>query len=261
MSEASEIKLITDFLSAELENKIIKDFVIFGGQYAKKDPPGYDGFLNHLPLLVESVKCKGKFIYFNLFNETKRFYVLHNLRLAGRWQTYKDKYCKLYIEIENKKIWFRDTKCTSYIEFTQDEKILTNQLKSLGPDILTNEFSLPLWKKLIQTHCNKNITIFLTQQSIISGIGNYIKSESLYYAGISPLRKTGSLTENEQEKLYEGIRIISRVSYNKGGVNIMNESNDNNYYDSELKIYKKKNAEKTMTLDGRITYWDPDLQY
>ena len=41
----------------------------------------------------------------------------------------------------------------------------------------------------------------LTDQEIISGCGNYIKSEALYYVKISPLRKVSTLTQKEIELL------------------------------------------------------------
>ena len=141
--------------------------------------------------------------------------------MTGRWQDYEDKYCRWYIELSNGEcIWFRNPRCLATLEYTSKKKELENCINKLGPDILTDDFNLNIWKSLICTHKNKNITSFLMNQNIISGIGNYIKSEALYYAKISPRRKIGSLKETEQLKLFEGIRIIPRISYNKGGLSI-----------------------------------------
>jgi formamidopyrimidine-DNA glycosylase len=100
-------------------------------------------------------------------------------------------------------------------------------------------------------------------QNIISGIGNYIKAEALYYAKVSPLRKTGSLNDTEAEKLFEGIRIIPRVAYNKNGMSIRDYANskgEKGTYVGDLKIYAQPHAKKTKTSDGRMTHWDPDVQ-
>lgn len=87
-------------------------------------------------------------------------------------------------------------------------------------------------------------------QNIISGCGNYIKSEVLYYSHISPLRKVNSLNIKEIEKLYEALKTIPKLSYEY--------QLTGNYFNK--KIYKNKNSKRTKTADGRFTYWDPIIQ-
>jgi len=214
MPESAEVKLTTDYLKSKLENKVISDWVFMSGQYGDKLPSGFSEFEINLPLIVENVECKGKFIYFTLFNENGYFYIMHSLRMTGRWQDYEDKCCHWYIEVDNSEnIWFRDPRCFATVEFTSNDKNLKKTLDKLGPDILTDEFSLDIWKELVEKHKQKNITSFLMNQDIISGIGNYIKAEALYYAKISPLRKTGSLNEVEltlsvEQAYYESRRCM-----------------------------------------------------
>ena len=38
------------------------------------------------------------------------------------------------------------------------------------------------------------------------------------------------------------------------------ENGSRGSYDSELKIYGRKNVSRTKTADGRITYWDSEVQ-
>ena len=100
-------------------------------------------------------------------------------------------------------------------------------------------------------------------QKIISGCGNYIKAEALYYAKISPLRKIGSLTQSESDKLFEALRIIPRIAYNYKGLSIKDYTDqygEKGTYENELKIYGRKDAKRTKTSDGRITHWDPTVQ-
>ena len=265
MPESAEVKLITDYLKSKLENKIIIDWVFCdGGQYEDKNPKGFDEFDKYLPCIVENVQCKGKFIYFTVFNENGYFYILHSLRMTGRWEEYDDKHCRWYIKLgNNENLWFINPRCFATLEFTSKQTVLQKALDKLGPDILTDHFNLETWNKLRQKHKNKNITSFLMNQRIISGIGNYIKAEALYYAKISPLRKTGSLTTVEADKLFEGIRIIPRIAYNKNGMSIKDYSNYKGVkgtYVGDFKIYSQSHAKKTKTSDGRITHWDPDVQ-
>jgi formamidopyrimidine-DNA glycosylase len=265
MPEAAEVQLTIEYLNICLENKIIKKWNFISGQYEEEKPKGFDKFEKNLPLIVENVECKGKFIYITTFNENGYHYILHSLRMTGRWQNYEDKYCRWNIEIdgENDKLWFRNPRCLATLEFTTDKSVLEKALNNLGPSILSSEFSLDKWNEMIIQHKNKNITSFLMNQNIFSGIGNYIKAEALYYAKISPLRKTGSLNPYEASKLYEGVKIIPRIAYNKNGLSIKDYKDfdgEKGNYEEDLKIYGKSNAKKTKTADGRTTYWDPKIQ-
>lgn len=90
MPESAEVKITTDYLKSKLENKVITDWVFKSGQYEDTLPPGFAEFEDRMPLIVENVQCKGKFIYFTLFNEDGYFYIMHSLRMTGRWQDYED---------------------------------------------------------------------------------------------------------------------------------------------------------------------------
>tara|TARA_Y100000389_G_scaffold85563_1_gene82299 strand:+ start:1855 stop:2655 length:801 start_codon:yes stop_codon:yes gene_type:complete len=265
MPESAEVKLTTEYLKDTLENRIINGWVFCdGSKYQDKKPNGFKEFEKQLPVIVENVECKGKFIYFTVFNEKGYFYILHSLRMTGRWQDYEDNYCRWYIDLnDNDPVWFRNPRSLATIEFTSKKSILQKALDNFGPDILTEQFNLDVWNDLLDKYKNKNITSFLMDQSIISGIGNYIKAEALYYAKVSPLRKVGSLKETEKSKLFEGIRIIPRIAYNKNGMSMKDYTNfkgEEGDYKGDLKIYSQPHAKKTKTSDGRMTHWDPKIQ-
>jgi len=268
MPESCEVKLTTDYLNSRLENKIILKWVFIGGQYEEKHPDGFNEFKINLPLIVDKVNCKGKLIYFVLHNEFQTFYILHSLRVTGRWQVNKDKYCRWYIEFKgendtNERLWFHNPRCLATLCFTTNKHVFNNNLSRLGPDILSDKFTLTVWEKLLTMYKNRNITSFLMDQRVISGCGVYIKSEALWYAKISPLRKVKSLKQYETDLLYEALRIIPRIAYNYKGLSLKNYTDHNGRkgsYEYKLQIYGKKHAQKTKTADGRTTYWDPDRQ-
>lgn len=265
MPEGPECKLTAEYLDTVLENKAIMEWEFISGQYnEEKLPMGFKQFNEALPLLVEKVSCKGKLIYFVLYNEFGKFYILHSLRMTGRWQEKEDNYCRWYISLDDgKKIWFRNPRCLATLKFTNEKVIFNSIIDKIGPDILTPQFNLDIWKKLIHKHRNKNITSFLMNQNIIGGCGNYIKAEVLYYAKISPLRKVKSLTDEENEQLFQGLIIIPRLSYNYKGLSIKDYTNEygkKGDYEFKLKIYGQPTATKVKTSDGRITHWDPNRQ-
>lgn len=265
MPECAETRLTVEFLNRSLQNKKITEWIFSGGGYTDKSPEGYDEFDAALPLTVVKVDCKGKFIYFILNDdEQNEYYILHSLRMTGRWQKMHDEYCKWFVEIDNNQtLWFRDPRSFATVKFTTNIEELDDKLKSLGPDIMKPEFTLPLFKNLVKNFSTRNICSFLMDQSIISGCGNYIKAESLYYAKISPLRKIGNLNEDEVELLYQALTIIPRIAYNKNGVSLRDYADENgekNYCIDFLKVYGNIRASRTKTPDGRNTYWFPDVQ-
>ena len=265
MPEGPECKITAEYLNKLLKGKKILDWVFSGGKYTEINPIGFEDFDEALPLKVEQVYSKGKIIVFRLQNEKNQsYYIIHTLMSSSSWQLEYDKNSKWFLEIEDgKTLWFKDSRGYSTLFFTDDIEEVGEKLDSLGPDILSVEFTLTFFKEMIQKYKNRNITSFLMDQEVLSGCGNYIKSEALYYAGVSPLRKVCDLTDRENELIYEGIIVTSRLSYNYNGLETKNFSNGcekRGYYKEKLQIYGKKGSKKTKTPDGRITYWDPKKQ-
>lgn len=255
MCDGFETKLVTDYLKTSLENRVIIDWVFHDS------PDGFSAFKEALPLMVEEVSCKGRLIYIVVYNEHHRFYIFHTLPTVSDdgWQTSGSapRSYSSYLKLDSGEFLYlrpMRNKGNPTFQFISEERIFTGILDKLGPDILTEEFSLQFWSSLMKEYSSSssssnevNITSFLTNQSIISGCGPIVKCESLYYANISPLRTVGSLTDIEREKLFEGLRIISRCGYASGGV-------------IECKVYEKEGSTKTKTPDGKITYWNEDEQ-
>lgn len=265
MPEIPEVKLTVDFLNKALQGKNITEWIFSGGRYTEDYPEGYDEFDIALPLTVEEVNCKGKFIYFTLSDcEGGKYFIMHSLMMTGRWQKIHDDYCKWFVEVDDgTTLWFRDPRAFATVKFTTDEDVLNQKLNSLGPDIMKPEFTLPLFKDLAKKYPTRNVCAFLMDQNVISGCGNYIKAEVLYDAKISPQRRMREINDAELELIYQSLCVIPRISYNNKGLSLRdyaNEDGKQGHHDRDLKIYGKKWARRTKTADGRTTYWDPNHQ-
>ena len=59
------------------------------------------------------------------------------------------------------------------------------------------------------------ITKVLMDQSIIAGVGNYIKADSLWLAKISPHKTVADLTDGELAILNRSIKKVIRESYER----------------------------------------------
>ena len=113
-----------------------------------------------------------------------------------------------------------------------------------------------------------NITKGLMDQSLMSGIGNYLKSEILFASRISPHRNIEDITDKELKILYTQARKIIKESYVLGGLSVKDflniEGKEGESY-KLIKVYCKtkidgKKIKKEKTKDGRTTHWVPELQ-
>ncbi len=55
-------------------------------------------------------------------------------------------------------------------------------------------------------------------QSVIAGVGNLLADETLWRAGLSPVRPAGELSEEELDRLRRELRAATRRAIRRGGV-------------------------------------------
>ena len=264
-----ETIIIKEYLKYKLENRIILNIGFLNGQYKQKSPIGYVEFQKKTPLIVENVLSKGPLIYIILFNENGYFYILHTLKnKESKWQEHEDDECFFYINISSstsndvEKFWFKDPKFLSNLQFTSKESVLDKQINKIGVDIMSREFTLEYWDYILYTYKNKNIISLLTNLSIISGLDNLIISEILYYSKISPLKNICNLKTLNKDKLFEAIRIIPRILYNKKILTTEDYENSGIQltYGDDIKIYEKIDSRRLVLLNSNIIYWDSQIQ-
>src|SRR5699024_996857 len=65
---------------------------------------------------------------------------------------------------------------------------------------------------------NRRLTSLLLDQGFVSGIGNYLRSEIMFYAGVNPYKKLKEYTVVEKEKLAEATVKLTVRSYETEGI-------------------------------------------
>lgn len=96
----------------------------------------------------------------------------------------------------------------------RDER--TAVTRRLGPDIFADPFPLAA---LVDTFRKSDAPIgaAVLEQSLLAGVGNIAKSESLHRAGVDPRRPAASLADDELVRVLEAARAVCIESYNEGG--------------------------------------------
>lgn len=267
MPEGPEVKTITDELEKLLNNKILVSMEILGGRYKNKTPENFELFQQSLPLKINKVNCKGKFIWFQLDDNWS---IWNTLGMSGGWKTEPIKHSDVKISVDDLDLWFTDQRHFGTFKFCNNPIELQKKLQSIGPDLLSDDtYTLDQFISKIKKYKQHALPKILMEQTIFSGIGNYLKAEVLYASKISPLRKIEDISDLELETLFQNIKKIIKSSYLAKGATIRNYSdlsNNSGGYSFEFKVYNRvtddfgNHVVKTQTNDKRTTHWVTEIQ-
>ncbi len=267
MPEGPEVRKNIDYLNSVLQGTRIVNLEINSGRYEKHGPfSGYESMLKD-DLVVESVNCKGKFIYFD-FNS--RASLWSTLGMSGVWQGKASKHTRItLVNHKGQNVYFNDVRNFGTLKYTQSIDELSKKLKSLGPDVLNSEVDQNAIRERFLKKPNKTIAESLMNQSVISGVGNYLKAEILYACEISPHRLCKDINKKEFKSLAEACYWIPRLSYKMGGATLSTYRQPNGekgLYSRRFAVYNQKydpygnQVIKEKTLDKRTTHWAPKIQ-
>ncbi|MFC4785759.1 Fpg/Nei family DNA glycosylase [Nocardioides sp. MAHUQ-72] len=81
-------------------------------------------------------------------------------------------------------------------------------LASLGPDPLADEFTIDVFRAILEREGRKQIKGVLRHQGTIAGIGNAYSDELLHAARMSPFKPANSLDDTELQTLYDAVRTV-----------------------------------------------------
>lgn len=266
MPEGPEVRVISDQLKCIIKRRItlieIADTKFVDLQQIK------------LPIIITDISCYGKRILIHLGD----IILVSFLGMEGRWSFSEGKHTRVKLNLETEPceyapgytlviksvLHFDDSRRFGYLKIF-DSKSITNYLSGFGPDILATEVSSELWQRLIKG--KRKITDVLLDQKVIAGIGNYLKSDILYMAKVSPHRTVDTLTFYEKEQIRVASHIIIRKAYNGNGLTLRS------YWDMHGKkgdykplVYGRTNDDygnaiiKDAGNNKRSTYWVKEIQ-
>ena len=301
MPEAPEVKRIVDSLRSELVGLRVLELAV-----SEKSPVKYHGLLDKAHHLVKQkcieILCKGKYIFFFFENHTSLF---GGLGMTGQFLYDFDKHPKFWLELDNNsKLKSKSVEVCVYHDarnfgnwtigtweeaFAKMETFGVDLLAVTQPILLTDdsliealeEFGIDLnlteqeaWEVFYLAITNKRrkntlVANFLLTTDSIYGIGNYLKSEILYAAKISPYRTLGNLSDTEIEELFDQSLLIMTDSYLHGGLTIDSYQDPNRAPGKyKKKVYNKDTDPEGNPITcvwigsgkGRATYYVESIQ-
>lgn len=234
MPEGPEIRTMSDQLRSKILNLTCSHMIMLPKSRYWKAPffsscqIQYQDNENHRVYNISSnvvqVLSRGKKIIIELktLNDTL-FRMVSSCAMYGRWSWNQSKYTCLILVF--------DTFCAFYDDVTNEglfsicsypSSEYEHIFKNVGPDLMTEEVTYEIYKRVITNPRIKNLKImnFMMEQKYLSGIGNYLRAEILYKCRINPYRILGSFNENEIYMLFYYSKTTIWESYQSSGLTI-----------------------------------------
>jgi len=274
MPEGPEVRTTVDRLSDLAVGRTLQRIDFVNEQYRSKQVRDQvDGLVAALPLTIESVDCKGKFIWFTL---SDGWTIWNTLGMAGTWRTEPDRHHMLSFVLDDhgrsRELVYKEARRfgTFKVFHDPDGSLLDAKLSTLGPDLLAGDgVDAALWRSRFRARDHRNICEALMDQKVVSGIGNYLKAEALYRARIHPLAKVGDLDDDQLDALRVAADFCIRLSYAAQGATIRDyrlPDGSAGRATFEFLCYNRRydpdgNTVVTQgTPDKRTTHWVPQVQ-
>ena len=148
------------------------------------------------------------------------------------------------------------------------------QLRSLGPDLLSDTFDHDEALRRIRARASDPIGDVLLDQRRVAGIGNVFKSEVLFLAGRLPFTPVGSLADSDLERIVEISReqLAANVMGRSQTLSLASGRRTTRSLDPSAKLWVYGRAGKPCRRCGspirskktgphaRVTYWCPECQ-
>ena len=93
-------------------------------------------------------------------------------------------------------------------------------LSRIGPDVLDAKLTPAAVAKRLQQpeFARRALSVLLLEQGFLAGMGNYLRSEVLFEAGLAPGRSPVDLTPGERKRLASALLQVPRRSYTTRGI-------------------------------------------
>lgn len=307
MPEGPECRRVTEKLRV-LKGQTLIEISFASNPSSLKYFNAISPYLNLLPLVCLDVICLGKQIFFffdkniclfgglGMEGHWYRFFDWFSQEKYLESEPIYPKYCLNFGETSEKanwiniSVWYDDKRNFGNITFGSWQDAFL-KMKTLGPDLLATVYPIDDINNVLISYLppeffsradldrfkvelrkprrvNMNICKFL-MGSYITGIGNYLKSEILYAANISPYRNLGSLKDEEIKILHAVTLEKISQSYKAGGLThgtFLDPDREKGIF--EVVIYKRKDLldpnnfliRYDKSIDGRGTYFVPEIQ-
>lgn len=143
-------------------------------------------------------------------------------------------------------------------------------LANLGPEPLSADFDGDYLFEMSRGR-RAPVKTFLMDQSVVVGVGNIYAAESLFRAGISPLREAGKVSRERYQRLADAVKEILAHAIQRGGTTLrdfISPDGAPGYFEQELLVYGREGEPcrscgkplRHAAIGQRASVWCPRCQ-
>lgn len=217
MPEGPEIKRSVDKIAEAVEDKALLDVRIVW--------PALKAWERELAQQrIVKVEARSKALLLHWSNHMTLYN--HN-QLYGVWYVRENgnvpqtqRALRLVLQGPQKTAWLYSA--TDLMLLTPDELEEHPYLRKLGPDVLNPNTQLETIHARFDDarYRNRRLYNLLLDQGFLAGLGNYLRSEILFVAGVPITYRPKDCNDRQLQKLAEATLLLPRQSYETGGVTL-----------------------------------------
>lgn len=91
------------------------------------------------------------------------------------------------------------------------------RLAALGPDLLAVPFDAAGVRARLAAQPDREVGAVLLDQTVVAGVGNYLRAEILFLCRIDPWRRVADLTAADLDALLDALPAVGQHAYARGG--------------------------------------------
>lgn len=217
MPEGPDVRQNIDLIKEKINGFVLTGIKILNGKYSRQVIlENCQEFNKSLPSKCIKIDNKGKFSYMILKNGWSIWISFGMTGFLTTESGLKHNNIEFITQNPNHTFFFNDQRNFGVIKLEKNMSSLHNKLETLGPDpIINRKKSKRFVEKLRSMNPNEEISVALLDQSLIAGVGNYVRAEALYRAKLNPFIKIKDLTDKEMKRLLDAIYYIIKKVYNE----------------------------------------------
>jgi formamidopyrimidine-DNA glycosylase len=271
MPELPEVETVRLGLAPVLEGRRL-DVTVRRGDLRRPLPRGFKARLQGRRVMA--IERRGKYLLFRL--EGDLVWLAH-LGMSGRFRiggsepaTAHDHL--LVVTDRGDRIVYHDPRRFGLMDLFPASEIANHpSLSRLGPDPLGEAFTAAYLHERLRPRAAP-VKAVLMDQAVVAGMGNIYASESLFRAGIAPLRPASGLGERRIVRLQAAIRSVFAEAIAVGGSSLRDHrqpSGELGYFQARFAVYDRAGLAcpgctcdlarsggiERLVIGGRSTYW------
>ena len=273
MPELPEVDTVRRTLAQLIKGETISHVYIGWPKMIKK-PDDAQAFIHQVSgQTIQGIRRRGKFLLIDLDDDV----LVSHLRMEGKYAVHlAEEDIDLHVHVRflfesGKELRYKDVRKFGTMHlFPKGEECHHAPLNKLGPEPFDPEFTEEYLLHALNktTRAVKNV---LLDQSVVAGLGNIYADETLFRAGVHPVKPGCDMTAAEAAAVHQSTRNTLQLALDMGGTSIrsyLNGAGEMGYFQQFLHVYGRVNEScrdcgamiERMVIGGRGTHTCPTCQ-